>query len=139
MTQQQDLSPAIHENIAAMKRLLDETQELLESPRREGLQPSAFTTATGHEVRTQEQIDQSREQMKKALAHAFWKSVKRQGLTQKAASLLVGISQQKVSDLMRQNVSGFSERKIIECLTSIGCDIEIAVRPGTGQVIVESS
>lgn len=138
MTQEQNPELGIRANLAEMQRLLNETQKLLESSRGECLQPSPLANTLERETKTPEQIEQSRMQMKQALALAFWKSVKQQRLTQKAAGRLVGMSQQKVSDLMLQNVAGLSERKIIECLTSIGCDIEITVRQGTGQIVVTS-
>ena len=41
----------------------------------------------------------------------------------------MGISQPKVSDMMRGNFANLSERKLMDCLTRLGYDIEIKVRP----------
>ena len=82
--------------------------------------------------------DDMRLAMKRDLALAFWTNVKRQRLKQHQVAQLVGMSRQKVSELMRQNVVGFSERKILECLAGIGCDVKITVIPGNGTIQVEA-
>ena len=41
----------------------------------------------------------------------------------------MGISPPKVSDMMRGNFANLSERKLMDCLTRLGYDIEIKVRP----------
>ena len=55
--------------------------------------------------------------------------VKRRGLTQTEASELLGFSQPKLSNLLRGQFRGVSEKKLMECLTRLGRDIEIVVRP----------
>ena len=50
-------------------------------------------------------------------------------LTQQEAAKRMGITQPKVSDMMRGNFSNLSERKLMDCLTRLGYDIEISVRP----------
>jgi len=37
----------------------------------------------------------------------------------------------KVSDLMRGDFANLSERKLMDCLTRLGYDIEISVRPAS--------
>jgi len=56
-------------------------------------------------------------------------AIGRQGLTQEEAGRQMGISQAKVSGLMRGDLSRLSERKLMECLNRLGCDIEINVEP----------
>lgn len=85
-----------------------------------------------------EYSDDARLRLKQELAQTFWKSAKRMRISQQEAGRLVGMSQQKVSDLMRLNVHGLSERKILDCLVRIGCDVEITVRPGSGQIKVDA-
>ena len=51
------------------------------------------------------------------------------GLTQKEAAKRMGITQPKVSDMMRGDFTNLSERKLMDCLTRLGYDIEIKVRP----------
>ena len=56
------------------------------------------------------------------------------GLTQQEAAKLMGITQPKVSDMMRGDFSNLSERKLMDCLTRLGYDIEIKVRPAKSEV-----
>lgn len=56
------------------------------------------------------------------------KAMKAFGLNQQEAAKRMGISQPKVSDMMRGNFTNLSERKLMDCLTRLGCDIEIKVR-----------
>jgi predicted XRE-type DNA-binding protein len=55
-------------------------------------------------------------------------------LTQHDAAKRMGISQPKVSDMMRGDFSNLSERKLMDCLTRLGYDIEIRVRPSQTEV-----
>ena len=50
------------------------------------------------------------------------------GLTQLEAAKRMGITQPKVSDMMRGDFTNLSERKLMDCLTRMGYDIEIKVR-----------
>jgi len=50
------------------------------------------------------------------------------GLTQLEAARILGLPQPKLSGLLRGQFRGVSERKLIECLTSLGRDVEIVVR-----------
>jgi predicted XRE-type DNA-binding protein len=54
--------------------------------------------------------------------------LKHEGLTQTAAANLLGLSQPKLSGLLRGQFRGVSESKLIECLTRLGQDVEIVVR-----------
>jgi predicted XRE-type DNA-binding protein len=51
-------------------------------------------------------------------------------LTQSAAAELLGVSQPKLSNLLRGQFRGFSERKLMDFLTKLGNDVEIVVRSG---------
>jgi predicted XRE-type DNA-binding protein len=46
----------------------------------------------------------------------------------------MGISQAKVSSLMRGDFSNLSESKLMECLNHLGYDIEIKLKPATRPV-----
>ena len=50
------------------------------------------------------------------------------GLTQIKAAQLLGIPQPKLSKMLRGQFRGFSERKLMDCLTLLGRDIDIVVR-----------
>lgn len=55
--------------------------------------------------------------------------LKLRGLTQSEASKLLGFSQPKLSNLLRGEFRGVSEKKLMDCLTRLGRDIEIIVKP----------
>jgi predicted XRE-type DNA-binding protein len=62
------------------------------------------------------------------------KAMKARGLTQQEAANRMGITQPKVSDMMRGDFSNLSERKLMDCLTRLGYDIEIKVRPASAEM-----
>lgn len=51
-------------------------------------------------------------------------------LTQSAAAELLDVSQPKLSNLLRGQFRGFSERKLMDFLTKLGSDVQIVVRSG---------
>ncbi len=67
--------------------------------------------------------------IKSGLAIEMTRAIRRLGLTQQEAGQKMGISQAKVSGLMRGDFSNLSERKMMECLNRLGYDIEIRLRP----------
>ena len=56
------------------------------------------------------------------------------GLTQQEAAKRMGITQPKVSDMMRGDFTNLSERMLMDCLTRLGYDIEIKVRPAKAEM-----
>ena len=62
------------------------------------------------------------------------KAIATLGLTQQAAAARMGLTQPKVSDMMRGDFSNLSERKLMDCLTRLGYDIEITIRPAKAEV-----
>ena len=54
--------------------------------------------------------------------------IQRRGLTQVDAAKLLGLTQPKISTLLRGQFRGFSERKLIDCLTSLGRDVQIVIK-----------
>jgi predicted XRE-type DNA-binding protein len=63
-------------------------------------------------------------------------------LTQQAAAIRMGISQPKVSDMMRGDFSKLSERKLMSCLNRLGYDIEIKLKPTSeprGQLLLATA
>jgi predicted XRE-type DNA-binding protein len=73
--------------------------------------------------------DSEKLKIKTGLVIEIRKIMKSRGLTQQEAAELMGVTQPKVSDMMRGNFSNLSERKLMDCLTRLGCDIEINLRP----------
>ena len=67
--------------------------------------------------------------IKSGLAVEITRAVRRLGLTQQEAGRQMGISQAKVSCLIRGDFSNLSESKLMECLNHLGYDIEIKLIP----------
>jgi len=76
--------------------------------------------------------DAEKLRIKTGLLIEIRKIIREQGLTQQQAAGRMGITQPKVSAMMRGDFSNLSERKLMDCLTGLGYDVEIRVRPGTG-------
>ena len=73
--------------------------------------------------------DADKLKIKTGLVIEIRKALNRLALTQQEVAKRMGISQPKVSDMMRGNFANLSERKLMDCLTRLGYDIEIKVRP----------
>jgi predicted XRE-type DNA-binding protein len=54
--------------------------------------------------------------------------IKRKGLNQTQAGELLGMPQPKLSNLLRGRFRGFSERRLMDCLTKLGRDVQIVVK-----------
>ncbi|MET3108390.1 putative XRE-type DNA-binding protein [Oxalobacteraceae bacterium GrIS 2.11] len=67
--------------------------------------------------------------VKCGLALEIARAMQQLDLTQCAAAQRMGISQPKVSGLLKGDFENISERKLMDCLTRLGYDIEIQVRP----------
>ncbi len=75
--------------------------------------------------------DAERLKIKTGLVIEIRKAMRRLGLTQQDAAIRMGITQPKVSDMMRGDFSNLSERKLMDCLNRLGYDIEIKVKPAS--------
>ncbi len=78
--------------------------------------------------------DPEKLKIKSGLVIEITRAVRRLGLTQEEAGRRMGLSQPKVSGLMRGDFANLSERKLMECLSRLGYDIEIKVRPASEAV-----
>jgi predicted XRE-type DNA-binding protein len=54
--------------------------------------------------------------------------IRDRGLTQVEAAAILGLPQPKLSGILRGQFRGVSERKLIDCLTGLGRDVEIVVK-----------
>jgi predicted XRE-type DNA-binding protein len=72
--------------------------------------------------------------IKSGLVIEIMRAVRRLSLTQEQAGRRMGISQAKVSGLMRGDFSNLSERKLMECLNRLGYNIEIKLTPASEPV-----
>ena len=78
--------------------------------------------------------DAEKLKIKAGLVIEIRKAMRRLELTQQAAATRMGITQPKVSDMMRGDFSNLSERKLMDCLNRLGYDIEIKVKPAAKPV-----
>lgn len=68
------------------------------------------------------------EMLRKAeLATEIGRIIKGRPWTQQKAAAVLGLSQPKLSELLRGRFRGISETKMLEYLTRLGCDVEIVV------------
>lgn len=67
-------------------------------------------------------------QVKAALAVKIGTIIKHRHLTQTQAAELLGMTQPKLSCMLRGQFRGISESKMIDCLNRLGRDVEIVVR-----------
>ena len=72
--------------------------------------------------------------IKSGLVIEITQAVRTLGLTQEEAARRMGITQPKVSGMMRGDFSNLSERKLMDCLNRLGYDIEIKVKPAAESV-----
>lgn len=66
--------------------------------------------------------------VKAQLVHKISEIIRSRGLTQTEAAKILGLTQPKLSGILRGQFRGVSERKLIDCLTSLGRDVEIVVK-----------
>lgn len=78
--------------------------------------------------------DAEKLKIKTGLVIEIRKAMRSLGLTQQAAAKRMGITQPKVSDMMRGDFTNLSERKLMDCLNRLGYDIEIKVKPASEPV-----
>jgi predicted XRE-type DNA-binding protein len=77
--------------------------------------------------------DADKLKIKTGLVIEIRKAMSALALTQQDAAKRMGITQPKVSDMVRGDFSNLSERKLMDCLTRLGYDIEIKVRPAKAE------
>jgi predicted XRE-type DNA-binding protein len=80
--------------------------------------------------------------VKAGLAREIAQIIKARRLTQQRAAELLGMTQPKLSEMLRGRFRGISQAKMIECLNRLGRDVSIVVSkvthraPGHTQVVV---
>ena len=78
--------------------------------------------------------DADKLKIKSGLVIEITKAMRRLGLTQQQAAARMGVTQPKVSDMLRGDFSNLSERKLMDCLNRLGYDIEISIKPAKAAV-----
>ena len=66
--------------------------------------------------------------VKSQLAAKIGEIIKARHLTQVQASEILGLSQPKLSEMLRGKFRGISEAKMMECLSLLGWDVQIVVK-----------
>ena len=74
-----------------------------------------------------EQKDAEMMQLKAQLCLKIEASLLLQGLSQRDAAKLTGVSQAKFSNMLRGEFRGISEAKMMQCLTRLGHSVQIRV------------
>jgi len=67
--------------------------------------------------------------VKAQLALSIDRIIKDRGLSQTRAAQIIGLSQPKLSDLLNGKFRGISEAKMLECITRLGRDVQIVIKP----------
>lgn len=88
-----------------------------------------FETGSGNVFADLGLPDAGRLKIKSGLVIEITRAVRKLGLTQEEAARRMGITQPKVSGMLRGDFSNLSERKLMDCLTRLGYDVEIKVKP----------
>ncbi len=88
-----------------------------------------------HYARSEEML------IKAQLVSKLAEIIKKRGLTQEQAAARLGLTQPKVSRLLKGQFRSISQRRLLECLTRLGRDVEIVVkasprRRNTGRLTV---
>jgi predicted XRE-type DNA-binding protein len=86
--------------------------------------------------------DAEKLKIKTGLVIEIRKAMRTLNLTQQEAGKRMGITQPKVSDMMRGDFTNLSERKLMDCLTRLGYDVEIKVKPaksGIGHLVLAAA
>ncbi|MBI4908730.1 MAG: XRE family transcriptional regulator [Acidobacteria bacterium] len=67
--------------------------------------------------------------VKARLAAKIAEIIERRGLTQTTTAQILGLTQPKVSAILKGRFRGISEHRLLECLTRLGRDVHIVVKP----------
>lgn len=93
-----------------------------------------ITTSSGNVFEDLGLPDSDEMLVKSNLAIIIQRLIESRGLTQTKAAQVVGLTQPKLSDLLKGKFRGISEAKMMECITRLGRDIRIEVLPHTRQI-----
>ncbi|RON06520.1 transcriptional regulator [Pseudomonas brassicacearum] len=85
--------------------------------------------STGNVYEDLESANANEMRVKAQLAAKIGEIIKARHLTQVQASEILGLSQPKLSEMLRGKFRGISEAKMMECLSRLGRDVQIIVKP----------
>jgi predicted XRE-type DNA-binding protein len=87
-----------------------------------------YAIDTGSVYNALDYSDADEMQIKAQLVTKIAEILDRKGLTQIEAAALLGLTQPKLSKLLRGGFRGVSERRLLDCLTRLGRDVQIVVK-----------
>lgn len=67
--------------------------------------------------------------IKNLLARHVGDIIRASGYSQTEAAQITGLTQPKLSSVLRGQLRGVSERRLLDCLTALGHDVKIVVTP----------
>lgn len=67
--------------------------------------------------------------VKSLLAQRVGDIIRARGYSQTEAAQITGLTQPKLSSVVRGQLRGVSERRLLDCLTALGHDVKIVVTP----------
>ena len=91
--------------------------------------PLSITEVSGNVFADLGLPNPEQELMKAELTLHIYRIIKQRGMMQAEAAKALGVKQPHVSLLMRNRAGSFSVGRLMEFLTALGQDVEIAVRP----------
>lgn len=71
----------------------------------------------------------SEDSIKALLAERIGSTIRMRGCSQTDAAKITGLTQPKLSAILRGQFRGVSERRLLDCLTALGHDVKIVVTP----------
>jgi predicted XRE-type DNA-binding protein len=98
------------------------------TPKKNSL-PIKITESSGNVFADLGLPNPEQEMMKARLTLEIYRIIRERSLTQAEAAKTLGIKQPHVSLLMRNRAGSFSVGRLMEFLTALGQDVEVAVRP----------
>jgi predicted XRE-type DNA-binding protein len=90
--------------------------------------PAEFEVGTGNVYADLGYGDADEMLIKAQLVTKIAEIIKSKGLTQTQAAELLEMPQPKLSNLLRGRFRGVSERRLMDCLTRLGRDVQIVVK-----------
>ena len=91
--------------------------------------PQSITESSGNVFADLGLPNPEQELIKAELTLQIYRVIKQRGMTQTEAAKALGIKQPHVSLLMRNRAGSFSVGRLMEFLTALGHDVEVAVTP----------
>lgn len=90
--------------------------------------PLFIEESSGNVYADLESADANEMRVKARLATKVGEVIKHRHLTQQQAADILGMTQPKLSNMLRGQFRGISEAKMLDCLNRLGRDVQIIVR-----------